>query len=296
MGRAGDLRDVPLHRPSMGIAPAGGVVPARRTPSLPGAPPIFICPWSNARAASADHAARAAKLPKLNEVVARRRRVQATGTWHGGKTRRVELVVGEGQWFKAGDGLTPVRWVFVHDVQGTHRDEYFFTTDPRLHGSRIVSLFTARWAIETTFQEMRAHWGFETPRRRVAKSVLRTGPCLLGLLQPHLPDLRRTFAAASCPLACGRLVCQDRSDLLRRDRDGPEAVVVGNTFCRAGLRQWSHKTPASVQGRPAGLPQPGGVTRPKTARAELREARRITAPCRKQPVPGPIARWRRSPR
>jgi len=34
---------------------------------------------------------------------------------------------------------------------------------------------------ETTFQEIRAHLGFETPRQRTAKSVLRTGPCLLGL-------------------------------------------------------------------------------------------------------------------
>jgi hypothetical protein len=40
--------------------------------------------------------------------------------------------------------------------------------------SRIIGLFTARWQIETTFQEMRAHLGFETPRQRVAKSVLRT--------------------------------------------------------------------------------------------------------------------------
>ncbi|GAG27045.1 unnamed protein product, partial [marine sediment metagenome] len=32
-----------------------------------------------------------------------------------------------------------------------------------------------------TFQEVRAHLGFETPRQYVAKSVLRTAPCLLGL-------------------------------------------------------------------------------------------------------------------
>jgi len=28
----------------------------------------------------------------------------------------------------------PIRWVFVRDVQGTHRDEYFYTTDP----SRLI--------------------------------------------------------------------------------------------------------------------------------------------------------------
>jgi len=77
--------------------------------------------------------------------------------------------------------LVPVRWVYVKDVQGTHRDEWFFTTDPTLRGPEIISLFTARWAVETTFQEMRAHLGLETSRQRVAKSVLRTGPCLFGL-------------------------------------------------------------------------------------------------------------------
>ena len=46
---------------------------------------------------------------------------------------------------------------------------------------QIISYFTARWPIETTFQEVRAHLGFETTRQRVAKSVLRTAPCLLGL-------------------------------------------------------------------------------------------------------------------
>jgi hypothetical protein len=45
----------------------------------------------------------------------------------------------------------------------------------------MVSWFTARWPIETTFQEIRAHLGFETTRQHVAPSVLRTAPCLLGL-------------------------------------------------------------------------------------------------------------------
>ena len=55
-----------------------------------------------------------------------------TVTWYGGKTRRVELVSGAGQWYKGGAGLVPVRWVHVHDVQGTHRDEYLYPTDPTL--------------------------------------------------------------------------------------------------------------------------------------------------------------------
>jgi hypothetical protein len=121
------------------------------------------------------------KLPTPQETVTQSRRLKATVGWYGGKTRRVELVSGTGHWYKAGKGLVPIRWVFVHDLQGTHRDEYFYTTDWALTAIQIVTWFTARWPIETTFQEVRAHLGFETPRQRVANSVLRTAPCLLGL-------------------------------------------------------------------------------------------------------------------
>jgi hypothetical protein len=46
---------------------------------------------------------------------------------------------------------------------------------------QIVSLYTGRWSIEVTFQEVRTHLGFATPRNWSARSVLRTAPCLLGL-------------------------------------------------------------------------------------------------------------------
>ncbi|NIU59786.1 MAG: transposase [Phycisphaerae bacterium] len=123
------------------------------------------------------------KLPKPKEVVAHSKRTTATVDWYGGSQRLVELVSGTGLWYHAagGQGLVPVRWVFVHDIQGTHRDEYIYTTETSLSPEQMVSWFTARWPIETTFQEVRAHLGFETPRQYVAKSVLRTAPCLLGL-------------------------------------------------------------------------------------------------------------------
>jgi hypothetical protein len=121
------------------------------------------------------------KLDKPGEVVARSAGQRATVSWYGGTDRQVELVSGTGQWYKAGQGLVPVRWVFSHDIQGTHRDEYFYSTDPTLEPAQIISWFTARWPIETTFQEARAHLGLETPRQRTEPSVLRTTPCLFGL-------------------------------------------------------------------------------------------------------------------
>ncbi|HUU91062.1 MAG TPA: transposase [Phycisphaerae bacterium] len=122
-----------------------------------------------------------AKLPTPQEVVRRTRRTKATVSWYGGGQRRLEWVSGTAYWYMAGHGLVPIRWVFVHDLQGTHRDEYFYTTDPTLSPEQVISFFTARWPIETTFQEVRAHLGFETTRQRVARSVLRTAPCLLGM-------------------------------------------------------------------------------------------------------------------
>lgn len=121
------------------------------------------------------------KLPAPSQIVANAKRRRFTVNWYGGQTRRVELVWGEGHWYKGGCGLIPIRWVFVHDLQGTHRDEYFYTSDLTLAADRIVSLFTGRWSIEVTFQELRQHLGLATPRNWSAKSVLRTAPCLLGL-------------------------------------------------------------------------------------------------------------------
>jgi len=115
------------------------------------------------------------------DVVAKGRLRKATVDWYGATERDVKLKSGKGHWYKTGQGLVPVCWVFVRDDTGTRRDEYYYTTDPTLQAVRIVSLFTQRWPIETTFQEVREHLGFETPRQRVANSVLRTAPCLLGL-------------------------------------------------------------------------------------------------------------------
>jgi hypothetical protein len=122
------------------------------------------------------------KLPAPQDVAAcASKRKRSTVGWYGGKSRRVEFVTGTGHWYKGGGGVVPVRWVFVHDLEGTHEDGYFYCTDPSLSPSRIVTLYTGRWGIEVTFQEARQHLGFHTPRSWTRASVLRTAPCLLGL-------------------------------------------------------------------------------------------------------------------
>ena len=101
--------------------------------------------------------------------------------WYGGGRRDVETVAGTGQWYKGGEGLVPVSWVFVRDRTGTHRDSYLFSTDPALTPRQVIAIYTGRWSIETTFQELRAYLGLETTRGWTERTVLRAAPCLFGL-------------------------------------------------------------------------------------------------------------------
>ncbi len=144
-----------------------------------------------------------------------------TVTWYGGQTRRGELVSGQAHCYKAGGGLTPVRRGFVRAVEGPHREEYFYRSDPRRPPERIVRLFTGRWSIEVAFQEVRTPLGFTTPRNWSKKSVLRTGPCLPGLYRlVSLIYARALGGTSAAPLRTPWYAKQDAtfSDALRAVR------------------------------------------------------------------------------
>jgi hypothetical protein len=88
------------------------------------------------------------KLPSPQDIVQRtRKRKRPTVNWSGGQSRRVEVVTGTGHWYRSGEGLVEVLWVFVHDLTGTHRDEHFFTTDVTMTATRVIETFTGRWSI-----------------------------------------------------------------------------------------------------------------------------------------------------
>jgi hypothetical protein len=122
------------------------------------------------------------ELPKPAQVVRTAVKPSAlTVGWYGGGRRRVEVVTGDGSWYRSGRPLVPVRWVFVRDRGGTHRDEYFFTTDVTMSPKAVIETYTGRWNIETTFQEARSCLGLETTRGRARNTVLRAEPSLLAL-------------------------------------------------------------------------------------------------------------------
>ena len=62
----------------------------------------------------------------------------------------------------------------------------------------MIGHYCGRWNIETTFQEARCCLGVESTRGWCARTVLRAGPCLLGLytvvavLFHALPESKRT--------------------------------------------------------------------------------------------------------
>jgi hypothetical protein len=141
------------------------------------------------------------RRPKPREAVAAARRLKRrTVGWYGGGTRRVETADGTGCWYKAGEGLVPILWAFVRDREGTHRDEYFYTTDADLTVLEVIGYYTGRWNIETTFQEVRSCLHLETARGWCRATVLRVTPCLFGLysivasLYNELPAGRRVGA------------------------------------------------------------------------------------------------------
>jgi hypothetical protein len=91
------------------------------------------------------------------------------------------VVTGSGHWYQGGEGRVPVRWVFVRDATGTHRDECLLTTDTALTADAVVGIYCGRWSIETAFRERRSGLGLDTTRGRCRATVTRAAP---GLFAP----------------------------------------------------------------------------------------------------------------
>jgi hypothetical protein len=155
--------------------------------------------------------------------VKRARRKQRKVRWYGGGWRLVEIVTAVGHWYKAGEGLVPIRWVHVHDKTGTHRDDYFFTTDLKLTPRQISEASTGRWSIEIMFQEVRAYLGLETTCGWTQKTVLRAAARPVRLV--HAGGAAVFATAPTCAWHQRHLVGQEERDLFRRDQHRTPLVV-----------------------------------------------------------------------
>ena len=64
--------------------------------------------------------------------------------WYGGGWRNANVFTGVGCWCKSGKGIVEIRWVYVIDLDGTHREECFFSTDPSMSPEAIIEMYGGR--------------------------------------------------------------------------------------------------------------------------------------------------------
>ena len=193
---------------------------------------------------------RRANCPRRRKSWPRRSARGLNVAWYGGGRRDVEVVTGTGHWYKAGEGLVAVRWVFVHDLTGTHRDEYFYSTDVTMTAQEIIEAYTGRWNIETTFEDSRAYLGLESTRGRCARTVRACRAVLVGVVQRGGVAVLAA-AAGGAGAGSGGVGGQSHGDLLRCHH-GREALAVDAVGFSKG-RSWADlcKTPRSLPAVPA---------------------------------------------
>lgn len=101
--------------------------------------------------------------------------------WYDGIKENLEFFSGISLWYTPGQPPVPIKWVVVRDPEGRLRTEAFFSTDLNVTEKQILLWFVYRWNIEVTFEELRAHLGFETQRQWSDRAIERTTPALFGI-------------------------------------------------------------------------------------------------------------------
>ena len=100
--------------------------------------------------------------------------------WYGGCEKEIEIVTGVSLWYRRGLDPVLIRWVLLRCPEDSFKPQALFCSDTRVSAKQMIIWFVARWNIEVTFEELRAHLGFETQRQWSDKAIERTTPCLFG--------------------------------------------------------------------------------------------------------------------
>jgi hypothetical protein len=124
------------------------------------------------------------RLPKLAQLLhdpATLWHRHTVALWYGRTHRLVEIASDTAVWYHGGKPPVPIRWLLVRDPAGELEPQAFLATDLTVAPSEMLQWFVARWQLEVTFQEARAHLGLETQRQWSDPAIQRTTPALLGL-------------------------------------------------------------------------------------------------------------------
>lgn len=158
-------------------------------------------------------------------------------SWYGGKKRYIQYVTGTALWQTPGDSRNPlpIRWVLVRDPQGKFKASAFCSTNLTLSAQDILNHYVSRWNIEVTFQECRAHLGFETQRQWNLLAIARTTPIILGLYS--LVVLLTFHLSQHKPIRVRRTAWYAKAE-----------VTFSDTLAFVRLHLWEHvKAPNSPQ-------------------------------------------------
>jgi hypothetical protein len=101
--------------------------------------------------------------------------------WYKGERKTLWVFSRTALWYTPRQPPVAIRYVLVADPDGKLRMEAFFCTDLEATPMEILSWVVMRWSLEVTFEETRAHLGFETQRQWSDQAIARTTPVLLGL-------------------------------------------------------------------------------------------------------------------
>jgi hypothetical protein len=94
----------------------------------------------------------------------------------------MEILAGRSLWHTSGQDPLPISWVLVRDPTGSLEPRAFFSTELTATPQQTLTQVIMRWGVEVTFEEVRAHLGFETQRQWNRLAIHRTSPAILGLL------------------------------------------------------------------------------------------------------------------
>jgi DDE superfamily endonuclease len=107
-----------------------------------------------------------ARLPSLQQRLTDRKtawRHVIIRHWYGAGPRTIQMATGTAVWYRVGLPVVPVRWVLICDPQQQFRPQALLCSDAQIAPWQIVQWFVRRWQWESTYAEVRAHLGVETP-------------------------------------------------------------------------------------------------------------------------------------
>ena len=118
--------------------------------------------------------------------------------WYGGRTKVLRISTRCSMWAKRGTHPVCIRWVLITcPADPNFKPVAIMSSDSTARVEDIIARYILRWNIEVTFEEARAHLGFETQRQWSPRAIERATPCLLGMfslvtllaakLFPHRP-------------------------------------------------------------------------------------------------------------